>query len=350
MRGSVRLFRVFGIDVNIHVTFLFLILLVMPGGIKKIVLVLTIFCFVTMHELAHSLVARRFGIKVRAITLLPIGGVASMAKMPDKPIQELAVSLAGPLSNLAVIAVFFYPLKSVLGPQVMFHALSTETWPLTFAYMYWINLILAGFNLLPAFPMDGGRVLRALLATRFGMRKATRIAVAFGHAFAILFAYFGLTRFNIVLIVVAIFIYMAASGEEMQVGITETLKKFKVRDILPDDFLTVTGDATLAKVLELIFHSRQEDFPVMDRTGLVGFITRQDIMAGVHRAGTSLAVRDVMRHTFPRVRDTDSLIKAQDVMQAHTVRALPVMKADKVIGVVTLEDIGRVYAIASERT
>lgn len=349
MKGSIRLFRVFGIDVNIHITFLLLVLLVLPGGIRRVCLVIAIFCFVTMHELCHSLVAKRFGVKVREITLLPIGGVASMSKIPDKPYQELAVSIAGPLSNLAIVAILYYPLKILLGPDVLFHPLSTATWPLTAAYAYWVNLILAGFNLLPAFPMDGGRILRAALAVKFGMRKATRIAVNFGHIFALAFAYFGLVQFNLILIIIAVFIFISASGEEMQVGITETLKKFRVRDILAHDFLTVDTDATLAKVLELIFHSHQEDFPVMEGgKKMVGFITRKDVMSGIHQSGTDALVKDVMRRNYPKARDNDSLIKVQAIMQEKHMHAVPVMKDDVAIGIVTLEDIGRAYSIASQ--
>ena len=225
MRGSFRLFRIFGISINIHITFFLLFLLVASGGIKWIFLVVGIFFFVTVHELCHSLMAKYFGITVREITLLPIGGVSSMTRMPEKPIQEFLISIAGPLSNVVIIAVFFFPLKILLGPEALFrYPLSAQTWPLTIAYLYWINLILAGFNLLPAFPMDGGRVLRAILATRLGYRKATKIAVNFGHAFALLFAYFGIIRLNIILVIIAIFIYTAASDELAQVDLKGTLK------------------------------------------------------------------------------------------------------------------------------
>ncbi len=227
--------------------------------------------------------------------------------------------------------------------------LSTATWPLTFAYVYWINLILAGFNLLPAFPMDGGRILRSLLAIKLGYQKATRIAVTFGHLFALVFAYFGIVRFNIMLIAIAIFIYAAASSEEMQVDVKETLKKFKVRDILPRDFITLTPDTTLSKVLELIFHSHQEDFPVIDNGAMAGFVTRQDIMVGVHRFGTEKKVGEVMRPEFPKVKDTDSLIKAQNAMSESGCRALPVFRNNEVVGIITIEDIGRVYSMISQR-
>lgn len=347
MKSAFRLFTVFGININLHFTFPLLILLVIPGGIKRVVLVIAIFGFVTMHELCHALMARRFGIKVHEITLLPIGGVASMSKVPDKPLQEFAVSIAGPLSNLAVIAIFYYPLKILLGAGALFHPLSTATWPLTVAYAYWINLILAIFNLLPAFPMDGGRLFRALLASRLGMLRATKIAVMVGHVFALGFAYLGLVQLNIILIAIAVFIYMAASSEELQVGVKEALKKFKVRDILPGDFLTLEKNATLSKVLEMIFHYHQEDFPVVDGARIVGFLTRQDVMAAVHNRGTAIRVDEIMRRDFPKVKETDSLMKVQDIMQEWRIRALPVMRGDRVAGVVTLEDIGRVYAMKS---
>src|SRR3989338_4180711 len=172
MKGSIRLFRIFGISINIHVTFLLLLVLFLSGGIKWLVLMIGVFFFVTLHELCHALVAKRFGIQVREITLLPIGGVASMTRMHERPAHEFLISIAGPAFNIAVILAFYFPMKYLLGPETLFHPLSTATWPLTAAYLYWINLILAAFNLIPAFPMDGGRVLRAALSTRIGFQKA----------------------------------------------------------------------------------------------------------------------------------------------------------------------------------
>jgi Zn-dependent protease len=229
MRGSIKLFKVFGISINIHITFLLLLVFFVSGGVKWLALMLGVFFFVTLHELCHSLMARHYGIDVREITLLPIGGIASMSSMPEKPAQEFFISIAGPLFNIAVIVIFYNPLKSLLGQEVLLHRpLSTATWGFTLAYLYWINLMLAAFNLLPAFPMDGGRVLRSLLAGRIGYVKATRFAVGLGHLFAIVFAYFGIVDYNVMLIAIAIFIYTAASGEGRQVDIREALKKFKI--------------------------------------------------------------------------------------------------------------------------
>ncbi len=349
MRGSIRLCRVFGISINIHVTFILLLFMFLTGGVKWLFMLVGIFFFVTLHELCHSLVAKAFGIKVREITLFPIGGVASMTKMPDKPVQELLISLAGPMFNIMVIAVFFFPLKNLLGADVLFHPLSTATWPLTLSYVYWINLILAGFNLLPAFPMDGGRIFRAILASWLGIRRATRIAVNIGHVFALVFAYYGITRMNIMLIIIAIFIYTSASGEELQVDIKETLKKFRVRDILPHDFVSINTDATIGKVLEAVFHYRQEDFPVTEGGKVVGFITRKDLISGIHQFGKEKTVVDVMRKDFPKLKDTDTLVKAQNVMQANGLTALPVLKDGALAGVITIEDIGRVYSMISRK-
>ena len=349
MKGSIRLFSIYGISINIHVTFLLLLLIFLTFGLKSLVFVMGIFIIVTMHELCHSLAAKYFGIGVREITLLPIGGLASMTKMPEKPSQEFLISLAGPLFNIGIIAALFFPMRYLVGDAILFHPLSIATWPLTFSHIYWINLILAAFNLIPAFPMDGGRILRALLARKMNYQKATRIAVNFGHIFALLFGYIGIIHMNLVLIAIAIFIYMAASSEEIQVDVKETLKKFRIRDILSREFLTLKPESTLANVLELIFRSHQEDFPVVDGTEVVGFVTRQDIIANVHQLGVHTAVSEIMRKAFPRLNAQDTLMKAQAVMHENDMKALPVFTGGEVVGVVTLEDVGRIYAMMSTR-
>jgi len=351
MKGSIRLFKVADISINIHITFLLLLLLFLSMGIRWLFLIVAIFFFVTLHELSHSLVARRFGIKVKEITLLPIGGVASMTKMPEKPYQEFLISIAGPLLNISIVVIFFLPLYYLLGPKVLFHPLSVKSFPLAVAHIYWINLILAIFNLIPAFPMDGGRILRALLAQKLGYQKATKIAVNFGHIFALLFGYIGLMHGHIILLVIAVFIYMAASSEEMQVDIRETLKKFTIKDIIARQFLTLDTQATLSKVLELIFHSHQEDFPVVEGESLVGFVTRKDIINGMHQRGVQAKVEDIMRRKFPVLKESDSLNKAQSIMQENNMRALPVVRGSSkgIIGVATIEDITRVYSVMSNR-
>ncbi len=349
MKWSFKLCEIFGISINIHITLFLLFIFFWSGSITSLFIILGIFFFVTVHELCHSLVARIFGVKVREITLLPIGGVASMTSSPKKPMHEFLISLAGPLSNIVIVVVFFYPLKAILGEKVLFSPYVGESFPHAVAYVYWLNLVLAGFNLIPAFPMDGGRIVRALLATKLGIKRATRIAVTIGKVCAVGFGFFGLINHNMILVIIALFIFISASSEAFQVDITETLKKFKVRDILPHDFVTVRSDAPLGKVLELIFHSHQHDFPVVDDGKLVGFVCGEDIKDALSLHGNTATIESIMRKTFPEVKESDSLIKVQTVLQSSGMRAIPVTREGNVVGIVTAEDIGRVYTMLSNK-
>lgn len=344
MKGSFKLVTAFGIDINIHITFLILPFLSLYYGLRGLFFIIFVFLCVTLHELTHSLVARKFGIQVKEITLLPIGGLASMTSFPEKPSHEFLISISGPLFNIAFAAVLYLPLLALIGPQNLFSP-SLRTWPQTIAQGFWINLMLAAFNMLPAFPMDGGRVLRSLLARRFNYRKATSIAVNIGHIFALLFGYFGFIHGHIMLMLIAVFIYMAASAEEAQVDVKETIKGFRVRDILPKEFMTLHSDVSISKVLELIFHTHQEDFPVVDDDRLVGFLTRADIIINIHQHGTGGLVRDIMRTEFPTISPDNFLTDIQRIMEESKMKALPVVKEKKVFGVITLEDISRVYSV-----
>ncbi|MFH1552150.1 MAG: site-2 protease family protein [Candidatus Omnitrophota bacterium] len=357
MRGTFRLTRVLGIDIDIHVTFFLLLgFFFLLLGFKGIILILGIFLFVTIHELCHSLVAAHFGIKVKRITLLPIGGVASMSEMPTKPYQELLISLAGPLSNVLIVIIFYYPLYLVLGKETLMYPFQVITGQVKYAgqfnvlaHIYWINLVLAVFNMIPAFPMDGGRILRAILTYRMSYKQATAVAVRLGHIFAILFAYLGIVHGHIFLLIIAVFIYMAASGEGLQVIVQETIKNYHVRDVLPREFTYVNQDTPLSKVLELIFHTHQEDYPVMEDGQLKGFITRREVIRAVHEMGKEIKVGQIMRRDIPTVDVSARLNIVQKLMQKHGTNAMPVKKSGKIVGIVTLDDINRVYIMVSER-
>ncbi|MBN3038859.1 MAG: site-2 protease family protein [Candidatus Omnitrophica bacterium] len=349
MRGSIKLFKAFGIAVRIHFSFLLLPLLFgYFYGLKGVVLVFFVFCCVTLHELCHSLQAKRFGVRVDQIILLPIGGIASMGSIPEKPSQEFKISIAGPLFNIVFAIILFFPFYFILGPENLFNP-DIETWPQTFAYAFWINPILAIFNLLPAFPMDGGRILRSFLASKMEYVKATRIAVGFGHTFAILFGFLGIfsTPPNLILIVIAFFIYMAATQEGMQVDIRSTLKKFYVKDVLPEQFLHVSPGSLLSEVLAISLHSHQEDFPVVEQGKLVGLLTRSNIMYAIHQFGMQKQVKDIMTRDFPKLHVDDPLTKAHKMMEEWRIKAIPVVYKDQIVGVVSLEDISRVYLLMS---
>ena len=352
MKGSIKLFKIFGISINIHITFLLLpILFLITSGFKSMVLVLIVFTCVVFHELMHSIVAQKFGIRVRDITLLPIGGIASMDRMPENPMQEFLISIAGPLSNIALAAFLFFILYHAawMPHMILFNPTLGDTWLNMLAWIAWINLFLAGFNLLPAFPMDGGRVLRSLLATKMDYSRATKIAVNIGHIFAIFFGYIGLIQGNIILILIAVFIYMAASAEESHVNLKESLKSFKVKDVLTSQFLTLGKDTLISEVLELTFKTRQEDFPVMEGDKMTGFITRGDVIGAMHKYGPAKRIFDIMRTDVPVVSPEDRLTKIQRLMEEKQIKALPVARGSAVCGVVTLEDIGRVYSIVTQK-
>jgi len=353
MRGTIRLTRVFGIDIDIHVTFFLLLgFFFLLLGAKGLVLIVGIFFFVTIHELCHSLVAAKFGIKVKRITLLPIGGVASMEEIPTKPYQELLISLAGPLSNILIVLIFYYPLRGFLGEETLMYPLKVITGQVKFsgqfnviAHIYWINLVLAVFNMIPAFPMDGGRVLRALLSYKMTRKDATRVAVRLGHIFALIFIYFGIVYGHIFLIIIAVFIYMAATGEGFQVALQETIKEYRVRDILSENFVYVNPDTPLSKILELTFHTHQEDYPVMEEGRVEGVVTRKEIIRAVHENRDDITAERLMRRDIPYVKINDRLHDVQKVMGKFSTHAVIVKKKDEVVGIITLEDINRVYVM-----
>ena len=334
MRSTFKLFKIFGISIEIHFTFLILpFIFGMFAGLKGVILILFVFLCVTLHELVHSVIAKRYGALVRKIVLFPIGGIAMMGPMPEKPRQEFAIAISGPLFNLVFAAVLYLPLRSILGTQILHQFPPTiQTWRNTIAYMFWINPILAFFNLLPAFPMDGGRVFRAVLTRQMSYQKATRIAVALGHIVALFFVFIGLISIprNYLIVIIGIFVYFAASHEEAEVDIKTTLAKYKVADVLSGEYRTVTGDTTLSQVLDIVMHSHQEDFPVVENGKLVGLLTRLAIIKSVHQFGKEKKVSEIMRKGFPTISVDDPLKKAHLLMQESSVRAIPVLR-DKVL-------------------
>ncbi|MDD3089325.1 MAG: site-2 protease family protein [Candidatus Omnitrophica bacterium] len=356
MTGSIRLARIFGIDIDIHITFfLLLAFFFMVMGASGLILILGVFFFVTMHELCHSVVAMRFGIKVKRITLLPIGGIASMSEMPTKPYQEFLISIAGPLSNIAVVVIFFYPLYVFLGPEKLFYPLKVmagtakSAEPLnTLAHIYWINLILAVFNIIPAFPMDGGRVLRSILANRMSYREATRIAVRLGHIFALVFGYLGIVHGQIFLLLVAVFIYFSASTEGMQVDVQETIKKYTVKDVLYADPVSLEPGTSLSKILEFMLHRHQENFPVMMGDEIIGLVTKREVLLGLHERDKDATAEEIMRKDVPAIDLSGDLYTAQKMMQTNSTPALPVVSKGKLVGLIAIDDISRIYMIENE--
>lgn len=348
MKWSVNIFRLFGIQLKIHLTFLLLPLFFLyHAGIKGLVGLVGVYFWVISHEFCHSLQARRYGIKVRNITLYPIGGIASIQGIPDNPKEEFIISISGPLFNFISAAILFLPAWLILGPNLLTLPFPWwDSWKKVLVFFFWMNPILGAFNLLPAFPMDGGRVLRAFLAEKIDYRRATKIAVSFGHAFAFIFCLYGLIQGNMILVIIGIFIYTAASQEETQVNFRMGLKGYEVKDILQDKFISLETDTPLSGVVEIVFHSHQEDFPVVEDGKLVGLLTRSEIISTIHQHGLEKKVSEIMKKNFPVLSPHTTLVRAHHLMAESNLRAIPVVYGQKIYGVITLEDISRAYMIS----
>ncbi|MDP8233231.1 MAG: site-2 protease family protein [Candidatus Saelkia tenebricola] len=353
MKGTIKILTILGIKLEMHITFLILpIFFWFMYGMKGIFIICAIFTCVAAHELMHSVVAKNYGIKVDKIILLPIGGIANMRSNPKTPMQEFMISIAGPLFNIILALVLYFPLKIVLGSYSLSHP-SLITWSGTMAYAYWINPILAGFNLLPAFPMDGGRILRSLLAIKFSYLKATKIAVGFGHLFALIFAFIALTSQppNLILLLIALFVFMAASQEQSVASLKSTLNNIKVLDVLPENVYSVNPQTTMSDVLNQMLHSNQEDFPVVTDEGrITGFLPREKIILTVQNKELDKKVYEIMLVDFPTATSSEFLGSAYSKMESTHLKALPVIDNEGILkGIITLENVSRVYSLFARK-
>jgi len=268
MSWSLPVFRVAGIQLRIHITFLLLIAWLAFGyysqggsavAASRVIFVLLLFLCVVLHEFGHAFAAKAFGINTPDITLLPIGGVARLERMPEEPVQELIIAVAGPLVNVVIALGLFV----VGGAQGLLNRSTVEGGGLI-AQLLTINIILVLFNLLPAFPMDGGRVLRALLATRMSYARATQVAATVGQGFAFIFGFLGLFGPNPFLLFIALFVYIGASQEAALAQMKDVSRRFPVSSAMVREFRTLSENTTLEEAVDALLATSQHDFPVVD--------------------------------------------------------------------------------------
>jgi Zn-dependent protease len=366
MRLSFKIFRAFGIDVRVHVTFVFIVAYFayiwgvvqgaggVLGALYGVLLVILLFALVVIHELTHSRVAQHYGVAVRSITLLPIGGLAAMEEIPEEPRKELAISAAGPLSNVVIGAIMLAlsPLVIDWGAQTFtgfFSELVLERSPVgAYSYILVVNWLLALFNLLPAFPLDGGRVFRALLALRMDRARATRIAVAVGQVLAVAMAVYGFFGGGLILVLVAIFIFFGAQGEGMQGEVQRVLRELRVKQVVNPDIHVARRGQTLGELAARLFHTYQEDFPVVGGRGdLEGILTRDRLIAELGRHGPDYPVAEAMRTDFPLVGLEDEVSEVLAKMRAGNFKAVPVVDQGALVGMLSLDDISEVYSLLS---
>jgi Zn-dependent protease/CBS domain-containing protein len=356
MPWSWKLARIAGIDVYVHATFFMVVAWIalihwnesqrLAGVIEGVGFILVLFACVVAHEFGHALTAARFGIRTRDITLLPIGGLARLERMPDVPAQELWVALAGPAVNL-VIAIVLFGLLQASGLWQSIDRIGVTTGAFAERVML-ANVVLAVFNLLPAFPMDGGRALRALLATRMEYTRATQRAALIGQGMAILFGFIGLQG-NPVLIFIALFVWIGAGQEASMVQMKSALAGIPLRRAMLTDFRTLTPTSTLGDAVDVLLSGSQQDFPVVRDGRVEGMLTRSDLVKALTRSGRAAHVADNMRHC-PTAEASEMLETVLGRLQGRDCHTIPVLDRGALIGLVTMDNVGEFIMIqAAER-
>ena len=352
MKWSWRIGTLLGIELRVHATFLLLPVWIatvqllngksVEAAMTGVAFMLATFGCVLLHELGHSLAARKYGIPTRDITLLPIGGIARLERMPEKPHQELWVALAGPAVNVAIAAVLFAWLRAANAGEPLV-GLNMAGGPLLERLLA-ANVWLVLFNLIPAFPMDGGRVLRALLASRMEYAKATHIAASVGQGLAFLLGFIGLFA-NPMLVFVALFVWIGASQEAGAAGMKAAIAQTPVRAAMLTDFRSLDSGDTLAGAARLILESSQQDFPVLERSRVAGILTRSDLLVALARHGQDYPVAAAMRRDFPTADDSEMLEAAFERLQQHDCHTMPVIRQGRLAGLVTMENLGEFFMI-----
>ena len=311
------------------------------------VVALGLFVGVFIHEMAHSLIAKAKGIKIHSITLLILGGVSQMEETMPDPKVELPMALAGPLTSLAVGLIsgaLVYVFAAVdLDPGV------AGVLVFTFGYLGLLNILLFGFNLLPAFPMDGGRVLRAWLAKRMPLSRATRIAADVGKGFAVLFGIVGLLLLNPILIIIAFFIYIGANQEATFLRYNILLQDVTVADAMSTPVATVEPTMPLPQLLEMMYETKHLGFPVVERGSLVGIVALADVHKISPADREAMQVRDVMTKNPTTLPPSAPLIDALRIITGQNIGRVPVVADDTLVGIVTRTDVLRVMELREER-
>jgi len=353
--------RVFGVELRIHLTFLFLLVFVLLtesaahntfNAGRGLALVGIIFASVVLHELGHTLAGIQAGVPAKAIILLPIGGVTLLdeTQHPIEPgaltwKRDIRIALAAPIVNL-IIAFAAGSILLAVAPEIQLWAkpyVHSSNLPRS---LVWVNVFLGLFNLLPAYPMDGGRVLRALFSRRMDPVRATRRAVTIGQAFATLFMLVGML-WNIWLTMIGFFLFIAAQLEERSAVFQSVLETVRLEDIMLTDFATLSPADTLEDALDKAVHSLQDDFPVIRGSDMVGVISKQKILQALRAEGNGY-VQSVMNRIFEVAQKKESLASAFRKLTARNLSIIPVVEDQRLVGIVTLQNLMHSMALLAE--
>jgi Zn-dependent protease len=347
MSWTITFGRVAGTEIKVHLTFFILVAFWgmagyqqggPTGAVAACFLLFALFGCVVLHEFGHILMARRFGVRTPDVILLPIGGVARLERIPDEPKQELLIALAGPAVTLAIVVVV-YALIALGGGAPRFGPLDPDG-PFLETLMR-VNFYLLVFNLFPAFPMDGGRVLRALLASRIGLVAGTRIAARFGQASAVVAGLYALSAGQPLLALVSLFVFLGAGAEAAAVETRVAGEGLDVGQMMVTHFRTIPVHATLSDAVELLLSGEQREFPVVDNMGRVeGVLTRDNLIKGISQRGPSSTVGEAMTAQVKTVSPRLGFQEALERLRSSGLPALPVVdEAGRLVGLLTLDNI-----------
>lgn len=359
MGWSITLGSVAGTAIRIHLTFLLLLLWIgisayNRGGVdiavNNVLFIVLLFACVLLHEFGHILMARRFGIPTPTVTLLPIGGVAMLQRLPEKPIEQLLVAVAGPAVNVVIALILFLALGTAVKSEVLVQALTRIDDPgiNMVIKLAAANVFLVLFNMIPAFPMDGGRVLNALLAMRIGKQRAIQIASRIGQALAIVFGFLGLFG-NPLLIFIAIFIYMAASAEAQASELEDVIGDLTIADAMETKFASIKADTSLADAVDVLLATPQTEFPVIDYTGKpVGLLTRDNLVAALRDNAPDTGVMAAVQQPLALLHAEHPLEQGLEELNRLRAGALGVIGKDGAIsGMLSRQNIAEMMMIRS---
>jgi Zn-dependent protease len=352
MKWSLKLGRFAGIDVYMHATFMLLVGWValvhwrqgqsITAAMAGVAFILAVFLCVVLHEFGHALIARRYGIKTRDIILLPIGGVARLERLPTNPLQELWVALAGPAVNIVIAFGLFLWLNFTASFEPI-QKLTVTTGPFVERILA-VNLFLVFFNMIPAFPMDGGRVLRALLATRKEYSRATQIAASIGQGIAVFFGFIGLF-YNPFLLFIAFFVWVGAAQEASMAQMQSALGGIPVQQAMLTDFRSLHKNDSLDRAMELTLAGSQKDFPIMDNGRIEGILTQTDLLKALTERDRYPTVTSAMQNNFVTVNSLEMLESALAKLKDCNCHTLPVTLNGKLVGLLTMDNLGEYMRI-----
>jgi len=361
MSWSVRIGKIFGIDVKVHLTFLLILVwgAINYGGsagpLYGVLVTLALFALVLLHELGHSLAAMWYGIGVKDITLLPIGGVARLERMPERPIRELVVAIAGPAVNVVLAGVLFPVVMGLAFTQstpFSLRLLSTPGLTGLLSFLLIANVSLVVFNMIPAFPLDGGRVLRAALGFFTNYQNATNIAVQVGRILAVGLGIFAIFSGQIFMALIALFIFVAGGQEGQAVAARSILRSVKTGQALMDNYVALWPYATVGQAASMMIGSSQANYPVVSPASgeFLGVVTSRDVSQAMQRGQWNLYITEIMHqaNNIPRIALNAPLLEAQDKLASASSQMVAVYDGLKFKGLITANDIYRVFQFLSQ--